>query len=111
MPSVFVRDRDPYVETHKDNLHLLTQMPRIWLPVYVNLFFGMALLIIIVYLAFLLSVYGNLNTKTVARWGERWRERDREKEATTLANASLRAWGQSAVSQDLYSMPTKTLAQ
>ena len=42
----------------------------IWLPVYVNLFFGMALLIIIVYLAFLLSVYGNLNTKTASSFCE-----------------------------------------
>ncbi|CAJ1432100.1 unnamed protein product, partial [Effrenium voratum] len=36
----------------------------IWLPVYVNRFFGLALAIILVYLGFLLSVFSDLNTKT-----------------------------------------------
>lgn len=36
----------------------------IWLPVYVNLYFGVALLIIVTYLVFLLSIFGDLNTMT-----------------------------------------------
>jgi len=42
----------------------------IWLPVYVNLYFGTALLIIVLYLAFLLSVLGDLNTKTASDFCE-----------------------------------------
>lgn len=37
----------------------------IWLPIYVNLLFGWALLVIILYLAFLFLVYVDLNTMTV----------------------------------------------
>ena len=38
-----------------------------WLPVYSQLLFGVALLIIAIYLAFLVSIYLDLNTKTATR--------------------------------------------
>ena len=37
----------------------------VWLPIYVNLYFGPALVVIILYLAFLFSAYIDLNTKTL----------------------------------------------
>lgn len=42
----------------------------IWLPLYVNLCFGWALIVIIVYLGYLLSVYRDLNSKTASSFWE-----------------------------------------
>mmetsp|Transcript_12913 Transcript_12913/g.24362 ORF Transcript_12913/g.24362 Transcript_12913/m.24362 type:complete len:292 (+) Transcript_12913:75-950(+) len=42
----------------------------IWLPIYVNLLFAVALVIIIAYFVFLLSVYIDLNTMTVSSFAE-----------------------------------------
>mmetsp|Transcript_118304 Transcript_118304/g.166303 ORF Transcript_118304/g.166303 Transcript_118304/m.166303 type:complete len:288 (+) Transcript_118304:54-917(+) len=42
----------------------------LWLPLYANLFWGKAMLVIIVYLAFLLSIYVDMNTKTTSSFAE-----------------------------------------
>ena len=42
----------------------------LWLPLYANLLWGKAMLVIIVYLAFLLLIYVDVNTKTTSSFAE-----------------------------------------
>ena len=42
----------------------------LWLPLYANLLWGKAMLVIIVYLAFLLLIYVDMNTKTTSSFAE-----------------------------------------